>query len=397
MRYNELRRGFNKRVTGFRLLLLFCFILVSVSASAQKISDKTWSVKRANEWYKQHDWIVGCNYIPRTAINPIEMWQEATFDPKTIDQELGWAQNIGFNTVRVFLHYLVWVRSPEAYKKRIDQFLQIANKHHIKAMFVLWDDVWGKDPDLGEQPKPVPGIHNSGWMQNPGLSQRTDKALYPVFEAYVKDILSTYSKDDRVLLWDLYNEPGNGKKPPVSTMPLLRRTVEWAREVDPSQPLTIGIWNGSKSFAELNRFSLDNSDVISFHNYDPLNQVKEEVDSLKKRGRPLICSEYMARPRGSTFQAILPYYQKEWVGAINWGFVSGKTQTIYPWDYPKGSPDSYYNAWKDDVRSVYPWQSHLTAQEPKVWFHDIFRADGTPFDPAEITLIKKLTREANGK
>ena len=397
MRYNELRRGFNRRVTGFRLLFLFCFILISVSASAQKISDKTWSVKRANQWYKQHDWIVGCNYIPRTAINPIEMWQEATFDPKTIDQELGWAQNIGFNTVRVFLHYLVWVRSPEAYKKRIDQFLQIADKHHVKAMFVLWDDVWGKDPDLGEQPKPVPGIHNSGWMQNPGLSQRTDKALYPVFEAYVKDILSTYSNDNRVLLWDLYNEPGNGKKPPISTMPLLRRTVEWAREVNPSQPLTIGIWNGAKKFAELNRFSLDNSDVISFHNYDPLNQVKAEVDSLQKRGRPLICSEYMARPRGSTFKSILPYYQKERVGAINWGFVYGKTQTIYAWDYPKGSPDSYYNAWKDDVRSVYPWQSHLTAPEPKVWFHDIFRADGTPFDSTEISLIKKLTREANGK
>jgi len=375
------------------LSLIIC-VLVTVQSQAQNISDKRWSAKRANQWYRQHAWIIGCNYIPRTAINPIEMWQEATFDPKTIDEELGWAQNIGFNTVRVFLHYLVWVRSPEAYKKRINQFLQIADKHHIKAMFVLWDDVWGKDPDLGPQPKPVPGIHNSGWMQNPGLKQRTDKALYPVFEAYVKDLLSTYANDKRVLLWDLYNEAGNGKNPPLSTMPLLRMTVEWAREVNPSQPLTIGIWNGSKDFDALNKFSLDNSDVISFHNYDPLDQVKTEVDSLKKLGRPLICSEYMARTNGSTFKAILPDYQKERVGAINWGLVSGKTQTIYPWNYPEGSSRAFYNAWKDDVRSVYPWQSHLTAPEPKVWFHDIFRPDGTPFDPAEIRLIKRLVREA---
>ncbi len=393
MTCNNLRWRFKAGFTGVKLLL-FIFILGTVSASAQNISSNRWSALRAKQWYKQHDWIVGCNYVPRTAINEIEMWQEPTFDPATIDQELGWAQNIGFNTVRVFLHYLVWVRNPEAYKKNIDTFLQIADKHHIKAMFVLWDDVWGKNPDLGEQPKPVPGIHNSGWMQNPGLNQRKDKALYPVFEAYVKDILSTYSKDNRVLLWDLYNEPGNGKNPPVSTMPLLRRTVEWAREVNPGQPLTIGIWSGAKDFAELNRFSLDNSDVISFHNYDPVDKVKEEVDSLKKLGRPLICSEYMARPRGSTFKSILPYYQKERVGAINWGFVSGKTQTIYAWDYPKGSSDAFFNAWKDDVRSVYPWQSHLTAPEPKVWFHDVLRADGTPFDQSEIDLIKKLIKES---
>jgi hypothetical protein len=381
---------FNKFKTGL-IFLLFFFIASSIQLSAQNISSKKWPVKKAQKWSKNHPWIIGCNYIPRTAINPIEMWQQATFDPATVDQELGWAQNIGFNTIRVFLHYLVWVRSPEAYKKRINKFLQIANKHHIKVMFVMWDDVWGPDPDLGPQPKPVPGIHNSGWVQNPGLTQRTDKALYPVFKAYIQDIISTYGNDNRVLLWDLYNEPGNGKNPPSSSMPLLRKTVEWTRQVNPSQPLTIGIWNGSPDFAELNKFSLDNSDVISFHNYDSLKVVKQEVDSLGKRGRPLICSEYMARPRGSTFKSILPYFEKKRIGAINWGFVSGKTQTIYPWNYPRGSSKKYYNEWKNKVRAVYPWQSHLTAPQPKVWFHDIFRPDGTPYDSSETELIKKLT------
>jgi len=389
----------HKKITKYRFLLLLpLFILgLFISLPQKTLAQNSitikgrWSVQKADTWYHNQPWLVGCNYIPRTAINPIEMWQEGTFDPKTINQELGWAQNIGFNTVRVFLHYLVWVRSPETFKKRIDKFLQITKRHHIKVMFVLWDDVWGKDPDLGPQPKPVPGIHNSGWMQNPGLKQRTDKALYPVFEAYVKDLLRTYGHDNRVLMWDLYNEPGNGKNPPISTMPLLKKTVQWAREVNPEQPLTIGIWNDSKAFQQLNKFSIANSDIITYHNYNPLPNVKKEVQKLKKYGRPLLCSEYMARPRGSTFKTILPYYNKEDVGAINWGFVNGKTQTIYPWNYPEGSTKAYYNAWKDDVRSVYPWQSHLTAPQPKVWFHDVFHKNGKPYDSTETDLIKRLT------
>jgi len=394
---------YNKSNLSFKALILV--ILGSVLWLAPQISlaqnvrtvQGRWSAHKANRWYKNHPWIIGCNYIPRTAINPIAMWQQATFDPKTIDQELGWAQGIGFNTIRVFLNYLVWVRSPEGYKKRINKFLQIAHKHHIKVMFVLWDDVWGKNPDLGPQPKPVPGIHNSGWVQNPGLTQRTDKALYPVFEAYVKDLLSTYANDNRVLMWDLYNEPGNGKHPPSSSMPLLKRTVKWARAVNPSQPLTIGIWNGSPAFSKLNQFSLKNSDIITFHNYNPLKNVQNEVDSLQKRGRPLICSEYMARPRGSTFESILPYYEKHKIGAINWGLVNGKTQTIYPWNYPKGSSKKYYQKWKNKVRANYPWESPKKAPQPKVWFHDIFHKDGTPYDSSETKLIKKLVQQSKSK
>ncbi len=383
-----------KYLWGLLIILMISSISIfpiTLLAQSNETIKGRWSVQKARQWYKKQPWLVGSNYIPRTAINPIAMWQEATFDPKTINQELQWAQNIGFNTVRVFLHYLVWVRSPKALKQRINKFLQITSKHHIKVMFVLWDDVWGKDPDLGPQPKPVPGIHNSGWVQNPGLEQRTDKALYPVFEAYVKDLLRTYGHDQRVLMWDLYNEPGNGKNPPSSSLPLLRNTVKWAREVNPLQPLTIGIWNNSKDSEKLYQFSLANSDIITFHNYNPLPNVKQEVQRLKKYGRPLLCSEYMARPRGSTFQTILPYYKKEDVGAINWGFVNGKTQTIYPWNYPKGSSKAYYNKWKGDVRSVYPWQSHLTAPQPKVWFHDIFHKNGQPYDSTETNLIKKLT------
>ncbi len=382
-----------------RLLVLLMGPLFAFNAAAQDQAspippqDGRWSHERAADWYAEQAWMVGANFVPSTAVNMIEMWQESTFDPETIDRELGWAAEAGFNTMRVYLHYLVWARSPEGYKERIDRYLEIADRHGIKTMFVLNDDVWGDNPTLGEQPRPVPGIHNSGWVESPGHDQRLDRALWPVFEAYTKDIVSTYAEDERVVMWDLYNEPGNGKNPPSSTLPLLKEIVRWARSAEPSQPLTVGLWNWSDDYRELNEYQIAVSDVVTFHTYNPPETTKEIVADLRAAAgdRPLVCTEYMARTRDNTFQNHLPYFYEENIGAINWGLVSGKTQTIYPWEYPKGSSDAFFAQWRERVRTVYPYQDHLTAPEPEVWFHDVFRRDGTPYDPEEIALIQKLT------
>jgi hypothetical protein len=272
----------------------------------------------------------------------------------------------------------------------MEKFLQIADSHDIKVMFVPFDDVWGKDPQLGPQPEPVPGLHNSGWVQSPGHDQRLDKALYPVFEAYIKDLLSHFGDDDRVLAWDLYNEPGNGKNPPSSSLPLLKKTYEWARDVDPSQPLVTAVWIWDNRFDELNAFQMANSDIITFNTYDPLPQAKEEVERLQELGRPMICTEYMARTRDNTFQSHMPYFKKENIGAINWGLVNGKTNTIYSWQWPREASNDYWRQWHEQIRAVYP-QQEGSVPEPDVWFHDILRKDGTPYDSAEVELIKKLT------
>ena len=357
-----------------------------------------WPIEKAQQWWNAQEWPVGANFVPSTAVNQIEMWQEFTFDPETIDRELRWASEIGFNTMRVFLHYLVWVQSPQGLKDRIEQYLQIADSHGIKTIFVLFDDVWGDNPTLGEQPKPIPGIHNSGWVECPGDKQRLDRALWPVLEAYTRDIIGTFKNDDRVLMWDVYNEPGNGKNPPSSTLPLLRLVMNAAREVNPSQPLTVGLWNFDREYNELNDYQLAVSDIVSFHTYRTIDETRHIVEQLRKKtnSRPLIVTEYLARTLGNTFQNHLPYFHRENIGAINWGLVSGKTQTIYPWEYPKGTDDSYFNEWRVVVRSIYPWEKRV-APEPKVWFHDIFRADGTPYDSSEIALIKQLSSIPSGQ
>lgn len=351
-------------------LILFFFLngLNSSSSAAVKTNDQAmcWSKEKSITWYSNQPWLTGCNFQPSTAINQIEMWQESSFDPATIDKELGWAEELGFNTMRVFLSSLVWKNDAAGLKKHMDKFLTICDQHKIKPMFVFFDDCWGAESHYGKQPEPKPGVHNSGWVQDPSCSLRTDTTkLFPVLEKYVKDILGTFKNDKRVLMWDLYNEPGNSKHG-INSLPLLRNVFKWAREVNPAQPVTSGIWYFECN--ELNVFQLANSDVITYHNYEPADNHRIEINYLKMFGRPLICTEYMARRNNSLFRTIMPLLKSNNVGAINWGFVSGKTNTIFAWDEPM--PE---------------------AKEPTLWFHDIMRKDKTPFDPAETDFIKKIT------
>ena len=348
------------------------------AATAQR-----WPAQQANDWYTHQPFLVGSNFIPSTAINELEMWQADTFDLPTIDRELGWAEGLGMNTMRVFLHNLLWQQDSAGFLRRMDQFLQVADKHHIRIMFVLLDSVWDPYPKLGRQRDPKPHVHNSGWVQAPGAEilknePRWNQELKP----YVVGVISHFRDDPRVLMWDLMNEPDNENgsykaqelpnKAEVA-LRLLREEWKWARSSNPSQPLTSGVWkedwSSDDKLSAMASFQLQNSDVITFHSYDPPDEMKSRIASLRRFGRPIVCTEYMARPRGSTFAAILPLLKAERVGAYNWGFVNGKSQTIYPWD---------------------SWEKTYTG-EPPVWFHDIFRKDGSPYDPKEVTLIRQLT------
>ena len=359
-------------------------VILLVSGWAMSAQQIRWTEKEAADWYAKQAWLVGSNYIPADAINELEMWQADTFDAKRIDTELGWAEAIGLNTMRVFLHDLPWQQDATGFKERIDTFLQIAAKHHIKPLFVLFDSCWDPEPRLGKQHAPRPGVHNSGWVQSPGAKALQDPAQYPRLEAYVKGVVGALAKDDRVLGWDIWNEPDNGnggsyadleaKNKSELVLALLPRAFAWARAAHPTQPLTSGVWKGNWSVAEKlepgAKIQIEMSDVISFHSYDKPEVFEKRVLSLQQYHRPILCTEYMARGNGSTFQGTLPIAKRYNVAAINWGLAAGKTQTYLPWD---------------------SWQHPYTDREPAVWFHEIFRTDGTPYRTEETAFIKEIT------
>jgi Cellulase (glycosyl hydrolase family 5) len=376
-----------KKVCPSRLLAVAILLSLVPALWAQDLAvQQRWTEDKALAWYSAQPWPVGANFLPSNAINELEMWQPETFDPTTIDRELGWAEAIGMNTMRVFLHNLLWEQDPQGFQKRMDTFLSIAARHHIKPVFVLFDSCWDPYPKLGPQHPPIPGVHNSGWVQAPGISVLTDATQYPRLENYVKGVVGAFANDERILAWDVWNEPDNandssyGKTEPKNksdlVLQLLPQVFAWARSARPIQPLTSGVWRGDWTSVDkmppMARVQIEQSDVISFHNYGWPEQFEKRIQELQQFHRPIICTEYMARGAGSLFDTVLPVAKKYHVGAINWGLVAGKSQTYLPWD---------------------SWQRPYVERPPTIWFHDVFFPDGKPYRDREAEIIRNLTSE----
>ena len=372
-----------------KIIQIILIITLTLFGSLKTISAQTvWTNSKAINWYKQQPWLAGCNYLPVTAINQLEMWQAESFDLVTIEKEMALAESIGFNTLRVFLHDKLWQQDAKGFIKRIDIFLRICERHHIKPMLVFFDSCWDPFPALGKQHAPEPGLHNSGWVQSPGAVILTDTSQYEQLKKYVKDIIKAFKNDKRILCWDMWNEPDNtngssyGSKEPKNKIELvnhlLPQVFEWARSENPSQPLTSGLWtwwkNGwdkdsSKNLTATEKIQLQHSDIITFHCYNDSATFRKQLKAILTHGRPVICSEYMARGEKNTVITVMPIAKSYKVAMINWGFADGKEQTKYPWN---------------------SWDKRYTA-EPTLWHHILFKADYTPYKQEEIEFIKQMT------
>ena len=348
--------------------LLLCGNVFAAEASTA-LAPGQWTAERARNWYAGQPWLVGCNFLPSTAVNDVEMWQEETFDAATIDRELGWARDLGFNTVRVFLNYVVWEADAEGLKSRFNQFLDIAAKHHISVMPVLLDDCnfAGREAKAGPQPDPVPGVHNSQWVSSPPLKMVTQRSAWPRLQKYVKEMIATFGQDRRVVVWDLYNEPGNSGMGEQS-LPLVEAAFAWAREANPDQPLTVGVWADFDGEMSRRMFAL--SDVVSFHAYDDPQGVRDKITLCASFERPVLCTEWLRRQTGNTFENLLPVFDEHQVGCYHWGLVAGRTQTYYPWGSPQNAP------------------------EPTQWQHDLFRPRWFALQPGRMGVHQGVFRSA---
>jgi hypothetical protein len=344
-------------------------------------SPERWTVERAHAWYRAQGWLVGANYITSNAINQLEMFQASTFDPRRIDKELRAARLVGLNTVRVFLHDLLWAHDRLGFQRRLAQFVAIAASHGIKPLLVLFDSCWDPFPKLGRQRAPRPGVHNSGWVQSPGAERLDGRRDGGRLYDYVVGLMNQFRTDERVLGWDLWNEPDNpareyraverkDKQELVAT--LLPKVFQWARSVDPVQPLTSAVWQGNwedpARHSTISGIQLGNSDVISFHSYAEPAGFEARINELAPLGRPILCTEYLARTMDNTVEGILPIAKRHNVGAFNWGLLAGKTQTFLPWD----SWDRPY------------------IEPPKLWFSDLLQPNGRPYRDSEIQTIRTL-------
>lgn len=356
-------------------VILFSWALRSLSPD---VSSGRWSEERAAAWYAKQEWPVGCNYVPAYAVNAIEHWQAETFRADLIDRELALAESVGFNTLRIFLNDKVWEADRAGFKARLEQFMDMADKRGMKLIITFFTNGGTHEgAKLGKQPDPLPDVHNGRWVQSPGAPKVNDPTKWPVLKEYVQDILRTWKDDPRVLLWCLYNEPENVRKDEnyAESLPLLRAVFAWAREVNPSQPLSSPIWqrpgiNKTASKLDIISFLGENCDVMTFHCYHKPKETEAFVAMMKRFNRPLVCMEYMGRP-DNTFENCLPIFKRERIGAISWGLVQGKTNTHLLWASKR--------------------KKNYDPTNPSVWFHDIFRADGSPYSQEEVDFLRSMT------
>ena len=378
-------------------ILFLSLIFIQCQKNPSIVMDYRWTEERAWQWHNENGWMVGTNFNPSTSINQLEFWQEDTYDPETIERELEWSAELGMNMHRVYLHNLLWDQDSIGFLERVDNYLNISESKNIKTLFVLLDDVWHPVPKLGKQPEPIPFVHNSGWVQAPGSEILGDSSRHDELKNYVKGVISHFADDKRVVGWDLYNEPDNVassdpenlvnninfrglnrgpevKEKHIYSLSLLKKIFMWAREVNPSQPLTVGLWKDSETWNDIDnlsaidRFAISNSDVISFHAYGDLEETRKKIEDLEQFNRPLLCTEYLARGEQNTFQIMLPLFKEKEIAAVNWGFVAGKTNTAFPW-----------SSWQVEFDSL-----------PKIWHHDIYLPDKTPYDEKEIAFLKNI-------
>ena len=320
-----------------------------------------WTEEKAKEWQKNTGWLFGFNYVTSTAVNSTEMWQKETFDKETVKRELEIAAQTGYNSCRVFLQYIVWENENGVFLETFGDFCEIAKSNGISVMPILFDDCAfaGKDPYPGAQDPPVPGIPNSQWTPNPGISTANNPEKEQNLRGYVKNIIDTFKDHTNIIAWDLYNEPGNNNRR-EKCLPLVEKAFLWAREIDPVQPLTAGVW-------EFNDYDLklaDMSDIITYHDYSPFESSAEKINALIKYKRPVLCTEWLLRQGENKFESHLPLFMEKISGAYNWGLIKGKTQTNLQWG-------------KNDA-------------EPKIWQHDLYYENGRPYDEDEILFIKNI-------
>ena len=386
-----------KKIIKLICIIFLSLIFIQCQKSPSPVADYRWTEERAWQWHNENGWMVGTNFNPSTSINQLEFWQEDTYDPETIERELEWSAELGMNMHRVYLHNLLWDQDSIGFLERVDNYLNISESKNIKTLFVLLDDVWHPVPKLGKQPEPIPFVHNSGWVQAPGSEILGDSSRHDELKNYVKGVISHFADDKRVVGWDLYNEPDNVassdpenlvnninfrglnrgpevKEKHIYSLSLLKKIFMWAREVNPSQPLTVGLWKDSETWNDIDklsaidRFAISNSDVISFHAYGDLEETRKKIEDLEQFNRPLLCTEYLARGEQNTFQIMLPLFKEKEIAAVNWGFVAGKTNTAFPW-----------SSWQVEFDSL-----------PKIWHHDIYLPDKTPYDEKEIAFLKNI-------
>ena len=360
-----------------------------------------WTKERAWEWYNAQPWIRGCNYMPASCANHIDLWQEYGSEARfeEMEREMALMEKDGFNAVRLLLGdygFAVWRAEHDGMMKRFERMLEIFDRHGVRVILIFGNDcsrpkpIWSLPP-MGEQKYDV-GYHagrklaqHGSFPGQPGYTAVDDPQLCEEFFAMCEEFLSKYAHDRRILFWNLWNEPGANNRGTISTKHI-RRLFKLAWTIDPDQPLAADLYTSERNWTNdvAEAVGAELNDIVSYHSYSPLSYQTVLAKKLKDRfGRPLVSTEWLGRIFNCTVQDVYPFFAQNRIGCTMWGYVNGKYQTHEPWEV----------TWR---------QSEADPEKAREfdltkWFHDLYRPSLRPYDPEEVNIIRRINAEMDAE
>lgn len=353
-----------------------------------------WSKEKAWEWYNKQPWIRGFNGYPSNCVNRVAMWQEWGHKEviEQVEREFALARQTGFNAVRAIIQFEVWCFEHDSFMNNLEEYIALADKYGIKVMLTLGNDctvpkekfkpvVFGEQKvDWGYHSGIEEGPHSAG-LAGAGYCLLDEPEYEKKYYEMVRELAKKYCKDPRLQIWDVWNEPGNGRRDGMS-LKAMEKFFEIIRSYDPIQPLTADVWSYTEDFnpkRDIEKRALELSDVITFHYYGSYANMVAIIEKLKNDyGRPLINNEWLNRIADNNVKEIFPLFYLERIGSYHWGLIAGYSQTYEPWGH-------YFVDYLKEGSTL-----DLTK-----WQHDLYRFNGLPYDVNEIKTIRRFCSMAD--
>ncbi len=357
-----------------------------------------WSVQKAQAWYEAQPWIRGYNTYPSNCVNRIAMWQKYNHEAviKQARYEFQLARDTGFNAVRMFIQFEVWLYEHDSFMANLEEYIAAAAEFGQKIMFVIGNDcsvpkdfynvTFGEQKiDWGYHSGICRGQHSGTHGNNAGYLLCDEPEMAEKFLAMVEEFAVTYGQDERVQIWDVWNEIGNSKRGMMS-VPLMEKCCEILRAHDVIQPLTVSIWSlwpGHEPLCtEAEMRGVELSDVLSFHSYNSFQTMIKTIEIIRERfgDRPLLNTEWLNRIRHNNVDELFPLFYLENIGSYHWGLMQGFSQTYEPWGgfFAKIDDPDYYGP--EDLTKLQ---------------HDLYRFNGHPYIAKEVAIIKEFSALAD--
>ena len=247
--------------------------------------------------YPDYGWLRGLGIVPSWGANIVEAWQ--LYDGARFREEVALARTIHCNCIRLWIDFAAWKTDPAKITERFLDAVAGVAENGMKVMPCLYNHWHDKKLDYGGTPLA------GDWT--------------PQFD-YIKAVVTPLVNDDRVMIWELCNEPGSTDNGTLE-FKWMSQIAAAVRGCGTKQPVTIGTMRGKNitTFAPL-------MDVLNGHPYAHNRKALEVIIAgysaiQKEVGKPFMVNEAIPGALDDLVRAEAVRFHAEMLSAAGFGWM----------------------------------------------------------------------------